>query len=373
MVLSTINETKKTNILESFSSCQSLLMALGSSSSEGILVVQCDTGEVVAVNGQLEKLFNVETGKLVGKGVSTCCNLLGPALENADELARQMYRYLEIPESCGRALFNASNSESAPIRGYVAPVRDAAGVVTAKIWSFSKMAAYSSWSKKLDQTQKMETTTRLASGFVHDTNNLLSVISAQLEFAVMSLDGNSEALEAVKCAGEVTDTCSKLMRNLLKLTRNQTTNFEEVPMEEVLEETKTLIHAAAGPKVTLGFDCEPDLQPVLGHAQQLSQCIMNLAFNALDAMPSGGILDIHLFQKCDRIFLSVADSGTGISKEAQEKLFEPLYTTKEKGTGLGLYCTARAIRDHGGSINCHSSLGKGATFLIELPVARNSE
>jgi signal transduction histidine kinase len=99
----------------------------------------------------------------------------------------------------------------------------------------------------------------------------------------------------------------------------------------------------------------------------LHRAISNLALNALDAMPQGGTLTIRTRHQDDRVFVEVADTGSGLTREECERLFTPYYTSKQHGTGLGLAIVQSVVSDHGGKISVQSQPGRGTTFLIELP------
>ena len=124
------------------------------------------------------------------------------------------------------------------------------------------------------------------------------------------------------------------------------------------------------------MDLAPDIPMVVGNANQLQQVLMNLAINAQQAMePDGGTVDIATYFDDENVYISVSDTGPGVSQEVAEKIFEPFFTTKAagEGTGLGLSVTYGIIRDHHGDIRVEESDGGGARFVIQLPLELSRE
>ena len=119
------------------------------------------------------------------------------------------------------------------------------------------------------------------------------------------------------------------------------------------------------------IDCRLELEassePVAGDPELLHRALTNLVLNAMDAMSKGGTLRLRTRDRDDRVYLEIADTGAGLTKEECERLFTPYYTTKQHGTGLGLAIVQSVISDHGGTISVQSQPGKGTTFVVELP------
>ena len=153
---------------------------------------------------------------------------------------------------------------------------------------------------------------------------------------------------------------------------NATDKKAPVSIQELLERCVVLSqHRMALDQILLETKISAETMTVMGDMNQLQQCIINLIFNAIDAMPGGGRLEL-LARPCDDrrfVDIQVKDDGCGIGKNEQARIFEPFYTTKEEGfgVGLGLSTTYGIIQHHGGGIQVESALGKGTTFLIRLP------
>jgi signal transduction histidine kinase len=114
---------------------------------------------------------------------------------------------------------------------------------------------------------------------------------------------------------------------------------------------------------------DTDLPPVHGDPEQLWEAFLNVIRNAVDAMPDGGNLTVNTKKNGTTALVSISDDGRGMTHEEARNLFIPFFTTKSDGTGLGLAHTQQIVNEHGGKIDCTTSLGKGSTFSIELPLA----
>jgi two-component system, sporulation sensor kinase E len=125
--------------------------------------------------------------------------------------------------------------------------------------------------------------------------------------------------------------------------------------------------------VTVQCFVDEQLAPLYCDENQLKQVFINIIKNAIEAMPNGGILRIEAKQRLDSILICIADEGCGIPKERMAKLGEPFYSTKEKGTGLGLMVSFKIVEAHGGKMNIHSEEGKGTTVCLLFPISSKRE
>jgi two-component system cell cycle sensor histidine kinase/response regulator CckA len=183
---------------------------------------------------------------------------------------------------------------------------------------------------------------------------------------------------------------ASLVRQLLAFSRKQTLRPQVLDLGEAVSDLTMLLRRLIGEKAQLNVVHSRDLWPVKADIGQFEQAIINLVVNARDAMPNGGRLlvrvdEVDLDNAMDAALvegkigryaqLSVADTGTGIDELTRAKLFEPFFTTKEqgKGTGLGLSIVYGIVKQSGGYITVASEPGKGATFVIYLPVATAAE
>ncbi len=226
---------------------------------------------------------------------------------------------------------------------------------------------------------KMMSLGRLAASVAHEINNPLSGILNYLRLMVRILDrGDKDDVTLAKfsqyldTATKETDRCSRIVGNLLTFSRKSADKHTPVPVRELVERCVVLSqHRMALDRITLETRISPKAMTVMGDMNQLQQCIINLIFNAIDAMPDGGRLELTAQPGDDHghIDIRVQDDGCGIAPNDQAHIFEPFFTTKEEGcgVGLGLSTTYGIVQRHGGDIQVQSTPGKGTIFTIRLP------
>ena len=228
---------------------------------------------------------------------------------------------------------------------------------------------------------KMMSLGRLAASVVHEINNPLSgilnylrLMSRILRKGALSEDRKEKFQRYLDLVETETNRCSQIVSGLLSFSRISQPSFGEVKIDELLKRCMLLSqHKLELSNIRLEYDIQPNLPPVEGDFNQLQQCVINLIFNAIDAMPQGG--DLTLSSRLDgdsrKVIISVRDSGRGIPPENLPHIFEPFYTTKSEshGVGLGLSTVYGIMERHNGSVNVESQPGEGTTIRIELPAS----
>jgi PAS domain S-box-containing protein len=242
--------------------------------------------------------------------------------------------------------------------------------------------------EQLIQSQKMESIGRLAGGVAHDFNNILSVIIGYSDLVMKSLPGDSPAQEELQIIYESGKRAAKLTRQLLAFSRKQILEMKVTNLNAIVKDMSNLLGRMIGEDVTLDLNVSNRTRNILADPGQVEQVLMNLAVNARDAMPQGGIFsiemaDVELDEKFTQkhegsttgsfVRLRVKDTGKGIKPEELRKIFEPFYTTKEKGkgTGLGLATVYGIVKQHNGYIYVSSKINSGSTFDVYLPVVHS--
>ena len=239
--------------------------------------------------------------------------------------------------------------------------------------------------EQLQHSQKMEAVGRLAGGVAHDFNNLLTVITGYSEILLSrhlkETDPLSPLVTEIKKAGE---RATALTSQLLTFSRRNLHQRKVFDLNPVILNIEKMLRRLIGEDVTLVTKLEPNLGLIKADPSQIEQVIINLAVNARDAMPRGGVLTIKTQAvQVDEIFarhrigleagpyalLSVADTGAGINAETMAHIFEPFFTTKNKGegTGLGLSIVYGIVQQSDGYIGVESQPGQSTTFEIYLP------
>ena len=234
------------------------------------------------------------------------------------------------------------------------------------------------------QSQKMEAMGRLAGGVAHDFNNLLTAIKGYSEFVIDSLEHGDRRRRDVEEIAKAADRAAALTQRLLAFSRHQVLAPRVIDPNNVIAGMEKLLRRLIGAHIELRVELLPQTVAIKVDPGQLEQVLMNLAVNARDAMPRGGVLTIEtsLAEFDERVaaaraelppgryvMIAVTDTGSGMSAATRARLFEPFFTTKEqgRGTGLGLATVYGIVRQSGGVIWVYSEPGKGASFKVYLP------
>lgn len=221
------------------------------------------------------------------------------------------------------------------------------------------------------QSQKMESLGRLAGGIAHDFNNLLTVINAYSDWILREMDPDNpfrERLAAIHGAGE---QCAELTQQLLAFGRKQIIRPQPLNLNRLILDSHRILDRVLGDDIEIRTQLAPDLGAIEADRSQMNQVVMNLAVNAREAMPLGGVLTIETrnVEGAQEIQLEICDTGHGMDESTRRHLFEPFFTTKKgsKNTGLGLAIVFGIVSQAGGHIEVQSRVGKGATIRIRLP------
>jgi PAS domain S-box-containing protein len=240
---------------------------------------------------------------------------------------------------------------------------------------------------RLQQAQKMEVIGRLAGGIAHDFNNLLMVIQSYTEMMQDDLPAGDRLRKNTEQVLKAAKRATSLTSHMLAFSRKQIATPVVIDLNAVIHETVKMLRRLIGEDIELRVDPADSLWTISADSDQIVQVLLNLCVNSRDAMPQGGILTIAtenitvgkvgiVAHPCvapgEYVKLSVTDTGMGISREEQEQIFEPFYTTKEvgKGTGLGLAMVYGVVKQCDGYVWVESERGMGACFTICLPRAK---
>jgi PAS domain S-box-containing protein len=237
---------------------------------------------------------------------------------------------------------------------------------------------------ELLQSQKMESIGRLAGGIAHDFNNLLTAILGNTEIALGEMSEEDPAKQHLPVVLQAARSAAELTKQLLAFSRRQIIDPKTVNLNDIIRSMEKMLIRLIGENIVLKTVLQDDLCCVKVDMSQMQQILVNLAVNARDAMPGGGLLIIETANvvlepeypekhACSCIghhaMISVSDSGEGIAPEVMEHIFEPFYTTKKegKGTGLGLATVYGAVKQNNGTIYVYSEEGRGANFKVYFP------
>ena len=268
------------------------------------------------------------------------------------------------------------------VEGCCAPIRDAGGRGIGTVLVLRDVTERSRLESELQRASKLEAVGILAGGIAHDLNNILAVIMGNLTLAQLDAGTGAAALRWLKEAERGALRARDLTQQLLTFAKGGDPVRTAVLLPEIVREAaKFALH---GSTVRGEFDIAEDLWAAEVDGGQIGQVVQNLVINAVQAMPGGGTM--HIALRNEELYedtpaplaagrylkLSLADSGSGIRPEHLARIFEPYFTTKEQGSGLGLATVYSIIRKHQGHVTVESELGKGTTFNLWLPAAKQA-
>lgn len=262
------------------------------------------------------------------------------------------------------------------------PLLDANGVITGVLGLALDRTDQRRLQLQMEQAQRLEGIGRLAGGIAHDFNNVLAAISGFAEIAQRQLPSDHPAQPALQQILNGVERASQMVSQLLAVASRRVISPQLTNLNELITESLPLLQRLIGEDIEIQTYLAPDLATVRIDPVQIQQVLLNLAANAREAMPTGGKLIIEttniildasytethwLVPSGDYVQLSVTDTGHGIPPEHLPRVFEPFFTTRAEGTGLGLAMVHGIIMQANGYIHVYSEPGKGATFKIYLP------
>ena len=244
--------------------------------------------------------------------------------------------------------------------------------------------------RKVQETQKLESLGVLAGGIAHDFNNLLTTILGNASLGAMDLPASSPVQECLTQIIEASHRAADLCKQMLAYSGRGRFVVQTLDLGQLLEDTAQMLRISISKKAVLRFRLEKDLPSVEVDATQIRQIIMNLVINASEAIgDKSGVICISTgLTRVDRgylaatfldpslpegeyVFIEVSDNGSGMSAETQAKIFDPFYTTKFTGRGLGLAAVLGIVRGHKGAMKVYSELCRGSTFKLLFPAVRD--
>ena len=364
----------------------SRLVAIVESSDDAIIGKTLD-GIITSWNRGAERMYGYTAQEMIGHSVS---RLFPP--DRADELAPILDR-LRRGELIDHFETNRVRKDGMVIdvAVSVSPIRDAAGAVVGAatvardITDRNRVAAERSGMEfRLRQAERLETVGLLAGGLAHDFNNLLGAILGYASLVAGATAGDPEIRADAGKIQAVARRAGRLTRQLLIFSRRALTQPEPVDVNAIVRDVEELLSVSIGSGVELRLELAESVPAIMADRGQVEQVLLNLAFNARDAMPEGGILTIgtsltELGERDDAldpdaspgryVQLTVSDTGTGMSSEVAGRILEPFFTTKPEGlgTGLGLSTVHNIVTKAGGSLRVDPGEGTGSGFRIYFP------
>lgn len=358
--------------------------------SLGEAVIATDVrGFIVRMNPVAEQLTGFSATEAAGQPLQNIFRLKdAETLERIGNMASQpLIPPGEISGARHNAILIDRQGRQRMIASSTAPIlnlnRERVGVVLV----FRDISRQIALEEQLRQSQKMESIGQLAGGVAHDFNNMLGCILGTTELLAEELQEQPRLMNYVQLIQEAAERTAGLTRKLLAFSRKAPIQHVPVDLHLIIDESIAILERSIDRRIEIRRDLFPGTAMIAGDAAQLENCLLNLALNARDAMPDGGVLSISSRvleaddegnSMADQAFpdgryyeISLADTGAGIPAEIQDRIFEPFFTTKEtgKGTGLGLSVVYGTVQDHQGSIRFTSGPDRGTEFKLTFPAA----
>jgi PAS domain S-box-containing protein len=333
----------------------------------GVMSLDLD-GRVESWNPQVEKLTGIARDYSVGQRVAS---LLSPELvaeiegRVASGHGGEIYKFPLMNRAGQGLIVNVS----------VTPLVDKRGEHLGHLVLLDDITERVQLEQQLLQTEKLTSLGLLAAGVAHEVNTPLAVISNYIQMLARQLPGDDSRQKLIEKIVKQTFRASEIVNNLLNFSRTGAAEFRNVNLNEVIEETLSLVaHPFRTSRVSVIKTLDENLPAVLGSGNRLQQVFLNLFLNARDAMPSGGMIEVRTARQNGAVEVEVTDTGVGIPLEHLNRIFDPFFTTKStgRGTGLGLSVSYGIVQEHKGRIEVRSTPGKGTSFRLEFPVTGKS-
>ncbi|NLZ37983.1 MAG: hypothetical protein GX893_00030 [Firmicutes bacterium] len=321
----------------------------------GVLSVD-STNEVIYLNKAAEELLTKEcwsssTGQALKKVVA----------DTIKNKKRYNQYLLQVSEPEGERYYSVNT----------APLFSKKGVLDGAVCVFQDVTRTKKMENELLQLEKFSLLAELAAGTAHEIRNPITTMRGFLQILAQEFSPGSKGYEYCSLLIDEIDRVNFIIKEFLLLAKPAAPNLKKIDIHIILEEILLLIESKSLLEdVNIYKNLSARLPAVEADPAQIKQVFLNIATNAIQAMPNGGNLTITTVVDKDKVRVQFADTGTGMTEAQLKKIFNPFFTTKENGTGLGLTISYRIIERHNGRIFAESKPGEGTTFTIELPAVK---
>jgi len=347
-------------------------------------------GLITFINEYGQRLLGYSQADLVGQP------LIGTIVPDKDSSGRDLVAMIGgITDRPNEFIYNENENITKDGRSiWVSwsnkPIYNEAGQLVGILSIGNEVTERKKLEQQLFQAQKMEAVGQLAGGIAHDFNNMLMVINGYCELLLDELEEGDTLRRDIEQIKATSSRAAALTRQLLAFGRRQVVQPKVVDLNKLLDSSREMIIRLVGEAVQLNIRGQEGPLNIYADPVQVEQVILNLAANARDAMPEGGILtietrrtdienpdsgELYMVPTGSYVFCSALDTGVGMSADTLEHIFEPFFTTKDpgKGTGLGLSTVYGIVKQNDGYIFAHSEPGQGSSFSVYFPLVTEEE
>jgi PAS domain S-box-containing protein len=331
----------------------------------GVLACNLE-GVVEAWNSALERLYGLSRSEAMGRTLEAVF---------PRELRAELSKVSDPHHTLNLYKFRMRNAEDRPliVNLSVVPLIGKENQVIGRLLVFTDLTERVNLEDQLMQAEKLSSIGLLAAGVAHEVNTPLAVITSNAQMLMRQMDPEDPRTRTLDKIIAQAFRASEIANNLLKFSRVGGSEYSDLDVNRVISESLSLVEPMLkASRITVHARLKAALPAVYGNSGKLQQVFMNLIMNARDAMPRGGELTIATEAENSTVHVEVSDNGVGIPADHLNKIFDPFFTTKatSRGTGLGLAVTYGIIREHSGSIQVDSVVGRGTTFRLEFPAVR---
>ena len=373
--------TEKVHIQRELAAERERLAVTLRSIGDGVITTDV-LGRVVMLNKVAEQLCGWSQKEATGRPLAEIFHIVNEYTgEQCENPAEKVLATGNIVTLANHTTLIAKDGTRCSIADSGAPIRDQKSKIIGVVLVFRDVTDSHRLEKERSKTQKLESVGLLAGGIAHDFNNILTAILGNIDLAVRFLDKNHQIVPLLADAKKASLRAKGLTQQLLTFAKGGSPVRKTVSIAEIIKDSVVFI--LRGSNVRCNLDLPEDLWLLNIDPGQISQVIQNIIINAAQAMPEGGIIHLSCRNRPatgkrgkpqqDGVEISIADSGPGINSDIADKLFDPYFTTKGQGSGLGLSICHSIVSQHGGTISATSSPGKGATFTILLPTDKEKD
>jgi len=332
------------------------------SMADGLLSIDRN-GKIVTFNRQAAEIIGAETVNIEGGNIA---DFLGGGWEETLDPGEsgKVVRDKQIE------MHRWGQDSRIPISVSMAPLRDETGRIQGKVLLIKDLSEIRELQEKVRRSERLASLGRLAAGVAHEIRNPLSSIRGFAQYFAKRFKGQDEEEGYALVMVKEVDRLNRVITELLDFAVQKSPHLESQFLEQIADHTlKLLTSDMAARKISVIRDYEAGLPAIYIDRDQISQVFINILLNAMEAMPKGGTIQFSLktAEPPYAVEIIIADTGSGISAEDREKVFEPFFSRKRKGTGLGLAVVYQIIEGHRGDISVESRLGEGTRFHMRLP------
>jgi len=348
-------------------------------------VVTTDTAEnIVLLNKVAEELTGWSQAEAAGKNIDGVFTIINEKTRQPIENpVRRVLTTGCIGELDNHTVLVSREGKERIIADSAAPIRDQESRIVGAVLVFRDITEKRKMEEELLKAQKLESIGILAGGIAHDFNNLLTAILGNISLSKMYVSAGDKIHQKLSEAEKASLRARDLTQQLLTFSRGGAPVKKTSSIVEIIKDSTAF--SLSGAKVTCTFAIPDDLWMVEVDEGQISQVINNIILNAEQAMPNGGVIEVTCrniqvraadnlpLQEGRYILVTISDQGEGIPEEALPRIFDPYFTTKDRGKGLGLSTVYSIVHNHDGHITVSTKPGFGTTFFIYLPATNCSE